>query len=266
MKPRPDPVPVPTDALPPATVSEHDGVRYLHLDSIWVQGAMRLARPSAIELDYVQRMMAWLLLVDPVGLGRRHAVQFGLGAGAITRFCHGKLRMRTTAVEINPSVIGANRQWFRLPADSDRLRVEQADAAAWAADPAHAGTVDVLCVDLYDEQAAGPVLDSEAFYRDCRRLLVEGGVLSVNVFGRQASGARSLARLQRVFGLGRVKSLQPTREGNTVLLALCGADWPGPERLAERAAAHETRTGLPCRKWLRMLREAPQAGDDELED
>ena len=31
--------------LPDATISEHDGVRYLHLDSIWVQGAMRISKP-----------------------------------------------------------------------------------------------------------------------------------------------------------------------------------------------------------------------------
>ena len=28
----------------PATLSEYDGVRFLHLDSIWVQGAMRIRR------------------------------------------------------------------------------------------------------------------------------------------------------------------------------------------------------------------------------
>ena len=37
-------------------------------------------------------------------------MQLGLGAAAITRFCHQVLRMRTTAVELNPAVIA------RLPA------------------------------------------------------------------------------------------------------------------------------------------------------
>ena len=48
--------------LPPATISEIDGVRYLHLGTPWVQGSMRIGKPLAIELEYVQRMMAWLLL------------------------------------------------------------------------------------------------------------------------------------------------------------------------------------------------------------
>ncbi|HTY99766.1 MAG TPA: spermidine synthase, partial [Rhodocyclaceae bacterium] len=43
-------------------VSEEAGVRYLHFGSAWVQGAMRIARPFALELDYTREMMACLLL------------------------------------------------------------------------------------------------------------------------------------------------------------------------------------------------------------
>lgn len=240
--------------LPAATLSEHDGVRYLHLDSIWVQGAMRLQRPGAIELEYVQRMMAWMLLHEPAAIARLRSVQLGLGAGAITRFCHGKLRMRCTAVELNPQVIAANRLWFRLPENGPRLEVVQADAGAWVADPERAGTVDVLCIDLYDQDAAAPVLDSEAFYRDVRRLLAPGGVASINLFGRDASFARSTARLAHAFGWQGLRSLQPTREGNTVVLALADAAWPDRPTMSRRAAALQGRTGLPCEKWLKMIR------------
>ena len=31
-----------------ATLSEFDGVRFLHLDSIWVQGAMRIRKPQVL--------------------------------------------------------------------------------------------------------------------------------------------------------------------------------------------------------------------------
>ena len=116
-------------ALAPATMSEADGVRYLHLGTPWVQGALRTRKPNAIELEYVQRMMAWMLLRPSRELTRGHAVQLGLGAATITRFCHGMLRMRTTAVELNPTVIAACRMWFRLPADGARLAVLNGDAA-----------------------------------------------------------------------------------------------------------------------------------------
>jgi spermidine synthase len=244
-----------TQELAGATMSEHDGVRYLHLDSPWVQGAMRLAKPQALELEYIQRMMAWMLWRPAAEVAEGHAVQLGLGAGAITRFCHKVLRMKTTVVEINPTVIGANRLWFRLPPDDSRLSVVEADAGRWVASPAHAGIAQVLNVDLYDHEAAAPVLDDEAFYAACRDVLdVHGGLMTVNLFGRDASFARSTAHIAAAFGREQVWSLRPTREGNTVIVAARNVKVPGREELTMRAANIEERFGLPARKWLRMVR------------
>ena len=238
-------------------MSESDGVRYLHLDTPWVQGAMRIKQPRALELEYVQRMMAWMLLRPAAQWRTGHAVQLGLGAAAITRFCHGVLRMRTTAVELNPTVIDACRLWFRLPPDSERLTVLQMDAADYVADPARRGTADVLCVDLYDHEAASPVLDSAEFYAHCHALLGATGVLSVNLFGRDASFETSAAHVAAAFGSGRVFSLTPTREGNTVVLALKSGTFPERDELVARAENIETRLALPARKWVRMLRPLP---------
>ncbi|KNZ33739.1 MAG: spermidine synthase [Methylibium sp. NZG] len=255
----------PAPDLAPATISEADGVRYLHLGTPWVQGAMRIQRPQQLELEYIQRMMVWMLLRPPADLTRGHAVQLGLGAAAITRYCHGMLRMRTTAVELNPSVIDACRMFFRLPQDTARLNVLQANAADYVADAEHAQSAQVLCVDLYDHDAASPVLDSELFYRRCRRLLDEGGVMTVNLFGRDASFERSAARIAAAFGADRVWSLQPTKEGNTIVGAIrhdgtddaASAAMPDRATLAARAENIETRFGLPARKWIRMIRPLP---------
>ncbi|WP_280152535.1 spermidine synthase [Piscinibacter sp. XHJ-5] len=243
--------------LAPATMSEADGVRYLHLGTPWVQGAMRMRQPNELELEYIQRMMAWMLLRPQESLSRGHAVQLGLGAGTITRFCHNVMRMRTTAVELNPTVIAACRLWFKLPDDGARLTVLQADAANYAADPAHAQSADVLCVDLYDHDAASPVLDSAAFYRDCLQLLADGGVMSVNLFGRDASFERSTRRIAAAFGAERVRTLRPTKEGNTIVLALKGDDIAQRDTLAARAQNIETRFRLPAGKWLKMMRPLP---------
>jgi spermidine synthase len=243
--------------LAPATISESAGVRYLHLGTPWVQGAMRIDRPRELELEYVQRMMAWLLLRPLDGLSKAHAVQLGLGAGAITRYCHGVLRMRTTAVEINPTVIEACRLWFRLPANSARLQVVQGDAARWVAEDAHRASADVLCVDLYDHEAAAPVLDDDAFYGACAASLAEGGVMAVNLFGRDARFERSARRIASAFGPGRVTWLTPTKEGNAIVLALKSDTVPDRGSLVARAENIDTRLGLPARKWLRMLRPWP---------
>jgi spermidine synthase len=248
--------------LAPATISEADGVRYLHLGTPWVQGAMRIRKSLALELEYIQRMMAWLLFRPEADMARGHAVQLGLGAAAITRFCHSTLRMRCTAVELNGSVIDACRLWFHLPADSARFTVLNMDAAEFVADPARIESVQALCVDLYDHDAASPVLDSEAFYRDCRRVLADGGVMTVNLFGRDARFERSAARIAAAFGDAQVLSLRPTREGNTIVVALRDAPLPDRATLAARADEIERRFKLPARKWLRMIRPIASAATE----
>jgi spermidine synthase len=240
-------------ALPPVTLSEHDGVRYLHLGSIWIQGAMRIRKPQHVELDYVQRMLASLLWLPTEAMGEGHAVQLGLGAGAITRFTAVQLGMATTVVEINPDVLNANALWFALP---PQVEVVRGDAADWLAQ-AVPSSVRLLHVDLYDQEAAAPVLDSVGFYGACRAVLEEGGLMSVNLFGRHASFHDSIARIAAAFGASQVWSLRPTREGNTVVVAGRGAVVPAREVLSARAAAIEERfgsLGLPARKWLRMVR------------
>lgn len=247
----------PLPALPPVTISEHEGVRYLHLGSVWVQGAMRLRNPDLVELTYVQRMMASLLWLPEGTLDQGHAVQLGLGSGAITRFTLQQLGMATTAVEINPLVVDACRLWFHLPADDARLTLQRMDAGHWLHRVARAGSVRLLHVDLYDQDAAAPVLDDQAFYAACRRVLQPGGVMSVNLFGRHASFAASAARVAQAFGADQVWSLRPTREGNTAVIAAAGVVVPGRDELIRRALAIEHRfgaLGLRARAWLSMVR------------
>lgn len=245
------------DDFEPVTLSEFDGVRYLHLGSIWVQGAMRIRKPQKVELDYVQRMLASLLWLDLDDTAAGTAVQLGLGAGAITRFTTTQLGWPTTVVEINPWVIEANKRWFHLQGGDERLNVVAQDAGQWLRQPAVAQSVRLLHVDLYDRDASGPVLDSEDFYADCRAALAPGGVMSVNLFGRHTSFKQSAARIAAVFGAHQVWSIQPTREGNTAVVAARGVVVPEREVLTARAALIEKRyapAGLPATKWLRMVR------------
>jgi spermidine synthase len=124
-------------------------------------------------------------------------------------------------------------------------------------DPAQRDSVQLLHVDLYDHEAAAPVLDDAGFYAACRGVLAEGGVMGVNLFGRDARFEHSLARMVAAFGADQVCPLRPTREGNHVVLA--GRDVRLPDRatLLARAAQIEARFrrwGLPARKWPRILR------------
>ena len=244
--------------LPEVSVSDDGEVRHLHLGTPWIQGSMRVAEPFEIELQYVQRMMAWLLFVEPASVTKRHAMQLGLGAGAITKFCYKKLRLCTTAIELNPQVLAVCRQWFKLPPDGPKLRVVLADAAEEIRNPMWQGTVDALAVDLYDHEAAAPVLDSPDFYADCRALLTEDGCMTVNLFGRASSFERSLQSMASAFGEDALWAFKPTREGNTVVLAQRTPSRPKRTELAARAEAIQARWDLPSSKWMRVFK--PVAG------
>ena len=243
-----------TAELPEVSVSDDGEVRHLHLGTPWIQGSMRIDAPFDLELEYVQRMMAWLLFVEPTSVARRHAMQLGLGAGAITKFCRKKLRMCCTVVELNPRVEAVCRAWFKLPHDGPMQRVVLADAALEIQKPEWHGTVDALAVDLYDHDAAAPVLDSADFYADCRALLTEDGCLTVNLFGRSSSYERSLDKLAEAFGDDALWAFKATREGNTVVLAQRSATRPKRPLLQQRAEEIEARWGLPARKWLKVFK------------
>ena len=244
----------PTLELPEVNFSDYDDVRYLHLGTLWVQGSMLIEAPYDIELEYVQRMMAGLLFFEPLAVPKLKAMQLGLGAGTLTKYCYKKLRMNTAAIEINPQVITACRTWFKLPKDDKRLTVIEADAALEIQKSKHAQTVDLLHVDLYDHQAAAPVLDSLAFYEQCYQLLKEDGVMTVNLFGRNASYEQSLAKIAEAFGPQAVWAFRPTKEGNTVVLAQREPTRPERADLLLRAAEIESRWGLPAKKWLRLFK------------
>jgi len=237
-------------ARPPqsrVTLSEEDGVRFLHFGTEWVQGAMRIARPWRLELEYQRRMMATALLAP----APREVLQLGLGAAGLTRFCLRHLpRARVTVVERDPAVVRVAHRWFRLPAPGERLRIVEGDAGAHVA--AATESADWLQVDLYDARARGPVLDGEAFYRDCRAALRPGGAAAFNLF-RGSLGA-SLGRIDGAFG-GRWMSLPATPEGNCIVVAAApGGPLPARATLHARARRMESALGLAATAWLEGAR------------
>ena len=100
------------------------------------------------------------------------------------------------------------------------------------------------------------MLDDEGFYAACRALLEPGGVMAVNLFGRDARFERSANRIAQAFGEGQVWRLRATREGNTILIAGRAVSFPPRDELTARAEALQARfgrLGLPARQWPRMV-------------
>jgi len=235
---------------PPATITEFEGVRSLHLGTSWVQGAMRLSKPDNIELEYIQMMMMWLLFMERP----RHVVQLGLGSAALTKFCYRRLpQTRVTAVELNPNVIAICSALFGLPPNDGRLSVREMNAMDFVLDPANRASVDVLQVDLYDEEAQGPVLDSPEFYQACHDCLGEDGVMTTNVFGDIASYDKNLQAMEQVFDA--VVWLPEVHDANIVVIAFKRAPVLDFSLLYERAAAIRKQFNLPARAWVDGLKD-----------
>lgn len=240
--------------LPEVNFSEEGPIRHLHLGSEWIQGSMLMDAPTVLVHEYIQRMMVWLLFMDPTALAKRQALQLGLGAASLTKFCHKELRMQTTAIELNPQVLAACRGWFKLPQDNARMQVVLGDASQEIKLPRWQGAVDALQVDLYDEEAAAPVLDSEEFYADCRKVLTEEGCMTVNLFGRTSSFQKSVDKMAAAFGREALWAFKATREGNTVVMVQRTASRPKRAVLAERAEYVQAQWGLPAEKWVRVFK------------
>ncbi|MBC5765675.1 spermidine synthase [Ramlibacter albus] len=234
-------------------VTETQGLRLLKFGTRWCQGAMRIAAPDDLELEYAVRMSAWLLFHDLAALSGKHLVTLGLGAGSLTKFAHRILQMHATAVEIDARVIEICRTQFMVPADGERLRVVHADAAQFVADPANAGRFDVMQVDAYDADVEKPALDTEPFYANCRACLRECGTMAVNLIGRDLDVRESVARIRNALQPRTVWQFPPTEAGNVVVVAHCG-EVPKEQVLATRAREIVRRWSLDAPGWLRMAR------------
>jgi len=159
-----------------------------------IQSAMRLSRPTALVLPYTRAMMGFVLL-RPLP---RHIVLVGLGGGSLVKFCHRHLpKARITVLEERADVI-ALRSHFGVPPDDARLRVLHCDGAAWLALAAPA-SADVVLVDGFQGGGVPDALASAAFYADCRRALMPGGVLVANLLSYDPDYVTALQRLHGAF-------------------------------------------------------------------
>lgn len=223
-------------------ISEEAGVRYLHFSSDWVQGAMRVARPWALELDYTREMMACLLL-HPEAEWPRNALLIGLGAGSLTKFLHRhRPAARITVAEIEPAVVAAARQYFRLPQEDARFSIVIAEGAEFVAKAKKRW--DLILVDGYDEDARTGMLDTLPFYAAARAHLSDDGLLVTNLLSKRKDFRDSVARLRDAFD-ERALAFPSCDSGNAVAFAASGEPLSIPlEELRENALALKRETGL----------------------
>ncbi len=236
-------------------ICETDGVRTLHFGSEWIQGAMRVARPWHLELEYTREMMLPLMLRDepeePLEI-----LLIGLGAASMIRYLYRHWpHTRLTVVEISAAVVAAARQSFKLPEDPARIDLQVADGVAYLAQCTQ--RFDLILVDGFDARARAGGLQGHPFYRDCRRCLAQNGMLAVNLLSRQSHYKRSIEALGRVFD-GRSLAFPSMDSGNVVALASSteGAGRVRLVELRERALLWKKTRGIDLRPTVSRLEQS----------
>lgn len=219
-------------------IIEDDEHGYLHFGMTFVQSAMRLAAPDALDLRYTQKMMGFLLFKRNPG----HIVLLGLGGGSLAKFCYRALPAAAiTAVEIDPHVI-ALRRYFAIPDDDARFRVICGDAAEYLARPG--ATIDVLLADAFDAEGLARPLASREFFQRAHAALGPSGILVMNLAGEKSRYLDLVDAAGEVFD--RQTLLVSVRDdGNHLLYAfkqrLFEPDW---KRLMQRAKELQAKHGL----------------------
>ncbi|GHU30946.1 hypothetical protein FACS189497_11280 [Betaproteobacteria bacterium] len=240
----------------PIDISEQAGVRYLHFGSEWIQGAMRLRQPNALELAYTREMMAGLLLRDGLhddgDIWPRKILIIGLGAASILKYLYYHCpQARLDVVEIEPAVVTAAQQYFCLPNEDERLSIHIGDGARHLLE--RQTRYDYVLVDGYDQDARAGALDTLPFHQAVRARLSEQGLVAYNLFGRAKGYAASIERIMKAFD-DRTIAFPSCDGGNIVAFAAAGSVIERSiAELRTRATRLKTQTGLELLRTISRL-------------
>ena len=242
-------------------ISEQCGVRYLHFSIDWIQGAMRIQRPNALELAYTREMMAGLLLRDRPW--PRKALLIGLGAGSLAKYIYHKHpETRITVVEIDPQVEVIARLHFKLPDDPLRLRVVIGDGAQYMLEDGK--KFDAILVDGFDKCGRAGVLDTQPFYQACRSRLTDHGLLAVNLLGNSRGFKASAKRIANAFDQRSVV-FPACSSGNAIAFATAGEPVAvARDQLLKRAEQLNKTTGLNLIPTVERLLTSGSLADNQL--
>ncbi|MBK9160108.1 MAG: fused MFS/spermidine synthase [Nitrosomonadales bacterium] len=265
----------------PIDISEEAGVRYLHFGSTWIQGAMRIARPWNLELEYTREMMASLLLREGGGKAAGHPPAYssrvlredarwprkvlliGLGAASLTKFLYRHRPLaHLTIVEIEPAVVAAAQQYFKLPEDDKRIHIVIGDGAEYVL-----GTnkkFDLILVDGFNDHAHPGELNTLPFYQACRTRLSNEGIMAVNLIGISRGAMGGFRYITQAFE-DRALMFPSCESGNTIAFAAGGEPVDITfDELKENALALKQQAGLNLLPTLARLAQARTCLNDTL--
>lgn len=223
--------------------------RTLHFSLSLIQSTMSLKDPFALELDYTQAMMSFLLFLPRP----RQMLMLGLGGGSLAKFCYRHVgSAKIAVVEIDPHVI-AFRDQFELPPDDGRLQVIEGDGADHVLKSADwEERSDVIMMDAFDRHGLSGSVSSTQFYQSVHDALAGRGVMVANLAGDKADREDHLAMIAEVFDDRLLTMAIP--DGNDIVLAFRAPSFaPRWRDIANQAKALRSRTGLDFPKFAERL-------------
>ncbi len=157
----------------PSIVEDSD---YLSLGfgSRAVQSKMLKSAPAHLVLAYL-RAMPLALLLNP---SAHKVLNLGLGGGVLHRYLRTQefCRLDVTSIETNVQVIELARNRFGL---SKSEAIVHADAEGFLRQDQD--SYDIVFCDLCTDQGMPGCMRQESFYRHCRKRLLRGGIMAVNL-------------------------------------------------------------------------------------
>ena len=220
-----------------------DGVtRTLLFNLDYIQSAMRLADPDALDLRYTHKMMAFLLFHT----NTKRLLLLGVGGGSLVKYCYRHMpKLDLTAVDFDADVL-AFRSAFLIPPDNARFRIVHADAAVFVTDYSccPASAFDVILVDACNAAGFAPSITQPGFYEAVRKCLAGRGVLVANLVGEVTERRAHLELIRAAFGDNLL--LISVEEGcNHVAYAFKEANFePRWKWISSQAKAMQARYGL----------------------
>jgi spermidine synthase len=231
-------------------IIEHKQLRYLHFNAHYIQSAMDIDHPNALNLRYTQMMMSFLLFKPSPGT----IVMLGLGGGSLAKFCYRELPNAMIAVvEIDPHVITLRRH-FSIPDDDDRFRVIRSDAAEFVA---HANDqIDILLVDAFDADGLAGSVSEQNFLLMAHAALAATGILVMNLAGDCSSYVELIKQAGEVFNR-QILVVYVKEDGNYVLFAFKQRDFePNWREMKQRAKELKTRHDLDFQAFMQKIAHA----------
>lgn len=196
----------------PIHIIEYRKHRILSFDGHVEQSSIDLVEPQKLVHKYTQAMMTALLFCpeDPT------VTLMGLGAGGMAHslLYHFK-KADIHAVEYRQKVIDAAHTYFYLPR-SRRLTIHHDNAIRYMANRPVASHL--IFSDLFNKQGMEPKQIQRTYLKNCRKALLPGGVLVLNLWHDDAASMRHASDILDAEFADRVMQIG-VEGGNTILLA-----------------------------------------------